>query len=490
MNIVGFEKRALWRRLVIAFTFGLLAFAIDTGVQTAFNRTAPATIFRVSDFGVVYCGAEVVRGRGDPYLTEPLRSCERRVYAPTTEPAWKVSPAPLPGYALAAVVPLGFLPFGVAKVLWIALSLAALCVTGATLAAIADRPTVAVMLILTPTVGVLNLRYGEPVPFAIAALCIAALCMQRRSPRRAAIAAAFAMLEPHVGLPAVVGLFVLVPATRWTLVAMGSGLAAISLATLGLHTNLEYFTAFLPAQAKAELIAVDQYSLSHVLYLLGMRPQAALALGSISYLAAIGIGVLAARRVVARTELPALAVLVPVAIAMLGGPFIHDVEIASAVPAAIVLAPRSWLARIALALLVVEWTQWWRAVAVLVAAAAFGGAMVAFPRCSARQWAGYALAATIVLLGINRALPLGVAHPQWQVVGAPATPVRPTDLSSVPWGWDIRLSPASSTPSLRTTLEKIPTWLGLALLPGALLRTEGFAGFFEARRRRLKRSPV
>jgi len=338
VNIVGFEKHALARRLAIAFTFGLLAFAIDTGVQTAFNRTAPATVFRVSDFGVVYCGAQVVRGHGDPYLTEPLRSCERRVYAPTTEPAWKVSPAPLPGYALAAVVPLAFLPFGVAKMLWIALSLAALCVTDATLAAIADRPTVAVMLILTPTVGVLNLRYGEPVPFAIAALCIAAWYMQRRSPRSAAIAAAFAMLEPHVGLPAVVGLFVLVPATRWTLVAMGSGLAAISLATLGLHTNLEYFTAFLPAQAKAELIAVDQYSLSHALYLLGMRPQAALALGSISYLAAIGIGVLAARRVVARTELPALAVLVPVAIAMLGGPFIHDVEIASAVPAAIVLA--------------------------------------------------------------------------------------------------------------------------------------------------------
>ena len=60
-------------------------------------------------FKAFYCGATAVRDRHDPYLVEPLRTCERSLEQDPM-PQGYVEPAPLPGYSLAAFVPLTLLP--------------------------------------------------------------------------------------------------------------------------------------------------------------------------------------------------------------------------------------------------------------------------------------------------------------------------------------------------------------------------------------------
>src|SRR5579883_636545 len=80
----------------------LLAFCLQT-------RVVSGTGFWMGDFRAFYCAARVAAHRADPYLTEPLRSCEVAI---GTTPFFRKNPgvtipAPLPGYAIAALMPLG-----------------------------------------------------------------------------------------------------------------------------------------------------------------------------------------------------------------------------------------------------------------------------------------------------------------------------------------------------------------------------------------------
>lgn len=300
----------------------------------------------LSGFRVVYCAERAVMQRADPYRAEPLRTCEDAVNPEPGHAPWMVTPFPLPGYTAAIFFPLGLLPFKLAEIAWLALLVLAFAIASAILAELVETRVWPIALVLAPSVGVLNLAYGEPVDIAIAAICIAALCVVRDRPRIASFAAAAATIEPHVGLPACIGLFVAIPRARIPLVVLGALFALLSIATLGPQNNIEYFATFLPLQAHAEVYAADQYSLTRVLFLMGFSPDIALLRGTISYFVMMVVGVFAARRMIALGVSPAVAILVPVSTAMFGGTFIHDVEIAAALPAAIVLARRSVAARI------------------------------------------------------------------------------------------------------------------------------------------------
>ncbi len=70
---------------------------------------------------------------------------------------------------------------------------------------------------------------------------------------------------------------------------------------------------------------------------------------------------------------------------MFGGTFIHDVEIAAALPAAIVLARRSVAARIAVSLLAMRWGYTLRSVIGLIATATVGVVTFALPRAAVWQ---------------------------------------------------------------------------------------------------------
>jgi hypothetical protein len=239
-------------------------------------------------------------------------------------------------------------------------------------------------------------------------------------------------------------------------------LAAIGIFAFGIARNLEYAFAFLPAHEHAELIASDQYSFTHLAYEFGASARVASLAGSISYAIAVVVGLVLARRVMPRNASP--IVLLPVAASMLGGPFVHDVEIAAALPAAIVLARDSRIAQIGVVLLSVSWTQYWRFNLVPIAATALGAALL-FIRSIPRRVA-YATAAFVLLTIANIAIPLQRVEPE-ATATAPVH-IAPTDLSSVPW--EKRIESATSRRFDKSDpLAKLPTWLGLLLLPfGAL----------------------
>jgi hypothetical protein len=198
----------------------------------------------------------------------------------------------------------------------------------------------AVLLILAPTVGVLNLLYGGLEPIGIAALCAAALAFERNRPSLGGALTVLALIEPHLGVPAVVAAFALIPRSRVAIVAGAAIFALASVALLGWGTVVEYVRAVLPAQSAGEgAISTQQYSLTHLVYLAGVSTKVATTLGSIWYLGAIALGTFAAARIRALFGRASAVVLVPVAISLFGGLYVHNHQIAAALPGALLLAP-------------------------------------------------------------------------------------------------------------------------------------------------------
>jgi hypothetical protein len=96
---------------------------LPVGVQAV---TIARTDF-LGDFGAFYCGARAVSHGADPYYTEPLRTCEHSVVPGLIhERNTRLTiPSPLPGYTLAAFVPLSLLPFTAAAAAWLTVLLLA-----------------------------------------------------------------------------------------------------------------------------------------------------------------------------------------------------------------------------------------------------------------------------------------------------------------------------------------------------------------------------
>ncbi len=239
----------------------------------------------MGDFRAFYCAARVAsHGARSVSHRAPARRA-RRASAPrlffAKNPGVTI-PAPLPGYAIAALVPLSVLPFAAAATIWSLLLLAAW------LACI-----VALCAVRTSAVGD---RVGGV--RAVAGCGIAAARRGRaRRPRlhlprrllrvagpacaRPRSAGAGAMIEPHLGLPVCIALAVWMPATRVALAMAFGALAALSFAVLGAATNVEYFTSVLPAHALSELGRDTQFSLTAVLAGAGLAPGAAVRAGSL-----------------------------------------------------------------------------------------------------------------------------------------------------------------------------------------------------------------
>jgi hypothetical protein len=192
------------------------------------------------------------------------------------------------------------------------------------------------------------------VPIAVAALAIAALAARAGRGAIVAIALVVASIQLHLAVPACVGAFLLVPRARRPLaIAAGVGVA-ISLSFYAGLTH-EYLASVLPLQSRAEIENfADQYSLSTVLWKLGVSIPLALQLGTLSYVAMFALGVYVGKRLCDRFDDPAFAILAPSAFVTFGGPYIHAHQIASALPFAFLLATyaRGGAARAAYASLV------------------------------------------------------------------------------------------------------------------------------------------
>jgi hypothetical protein len=126
---------------------------------------------------------------------------------------------PLPGYSLVLMWPLLALPFFTGKVVWIAVVFATFGISAWASARLTLLWFPAVLLIFAPTIGVLNLVYGGLEPIGIAALCVAALAFERNRPSLGGALTVLALIEPHLGAPAVVAAFALIPRSRVAIVA-------------------------------------------------------------------------------------------------------------------------------------------------------------------------------------------------------------------------------------------------------------------------------
>lgn len=301
---------------------------------------------RFGDFRAFYCSGRAVLARADPYREHPLRECEHQAAAPgiSALPDDAAIPAPFPGYVLALFAALATLPFGAAAALWLSGSIAALT-AACVLFARCVRAPIQVLAILVGFPAVTSaLSLGQLTPFVALAISATAFLLVLGKPRSAAIAALGIAIEPHVAAAVFVALFIGERKTRIPLVLGCLTLAVSSLIVVGLSGNIEYFRDVLPGHALANLTDVEQFSATHVAALTGLKPSVARTIGSLWYVGAAIVGISVAVRLAPRFGVQAL-VLVPIAFEVFGGVYVHMAQLAFAIPAFLLVLPRTGAAR-------------------------------------------------------------------------------------------------------------------------------------------------
>src|SRR5271163_2268929 len=351
------------RRRVGTIALAVLVLVLSAAFTVARPDARPGPLWR--DFNAFYCAGDALRNHADPYRAEPLGSCERRTRPRAFEGGTPglAMPAPLPPYALATFIPLAFLPFTVAGIVWSLLSLGALVVTVISLRRASGLPVAALTAAFILSDGYVSLCLGQIAPLAIAMLALATMFVAEGRDRLAAIAASLAMIEPHVGLPASLALFILRPRSRLVFAASAIVCGSLSLVVAGAASTLEYFRDVVPAHGLSEVANEKQLSFTYALHRLGVTQALALRAGEMWYLCALVLGVWAARAVSSRHRgRDGLVVAIPSALAVIGGPFVHIAQIPAAMPAALLLYAQSGRAErralaVSIALLAVPWIQ-------------------------------------------------------------------------------------------------------------------------------------
>jgi hypothetical protein len=223
--------------------------------------------------------------------------------------------------------------------------------------------SVAVLLLST---GYVELNTAQIVPFALLALVLCGLALERGRDRLAGAFAALTLIEPTVGLPVVVATFLFAPRARWSLAAGLAGLLALACAIAGTRGFLEYLIAVLPAHSRSEMLFPFQYSLTSALAVIGVSPALARVAGLSSYVLLLAAALIIAPRTSAQLQRRALIVFVPALCCVIGGTFLHQEELCFAIPAVTLLAwgtagRQRTIATIALCVLAVPWIPVWGA---------------------------------------------------------------------------------------------------------------------------------
>jgi len=450
------------KRLVFAaiVTLAIISFATPQLHPRYFAR----------DFNAFYCAGKAVQGHADPYRAEPIGTCER---APKTFPFYTVPrgvalPAPLPPYDLLAFSWLALLPYDVAATLWLLAIVTALVVTIEAIHRITDLPRSLLWLAFGPIDGWSAVLLGEIAPIAVASLALAMLALREGRPRVAAAFVVASLCEPHVGIAPLLALFACVPKTRIPLVFASLVLAAVSFASVGTVTAFQYARVVLPAHAFSEIESTRQLSLTAVLHTLGFSDATALSLGSFSYALMLVVGIATAKRLSLRDPNDVLIVAAPAAFVLVGGVFIHAIQMPAALPAALVAYSRvegrlKTAIGIAIVGIAVPWMSF-LAFGIELPYIAFLTGILSFRllKLSPRAAIAVGIAAACFVFGLEYAMASGPPYPP---VG-PLPPILPHDLAEVSWGQNVRALSAIDRSIF--DLARLPTWLAVSLLALAL----------------------
>jgi hypothetical protein len=332
------------------------------------------------------------------------------------------------------------------------------------LARVIGRHIAAAIAVIAVPLAVVVLPYGELTSVELCALLWLALSLRARQWTSATIAAAFAMILPHVGIPAILGIFVWQKRMRLPVVFLALVLTVLDVLAGGVHTAIAYVTSILPAHTLSEIGGVTQYGLTWVLHAAGAGDAVAVRAGEASYAVMLIAGVLVAGALIRRTGDVAYAVLIPPAFAVFGGSFMHYTEIIVALGGAALLAVRAAervrvLFSCALLLLALPWLsilgQPFLVFVFAVAGAAITILVCGFDMRAALRFtlAGVALAAAIEVVAsrYGPALPHGAASAAFNPALAQAS-------------WAQFVSASRSSSGIVWWIAKAPTWIGLALL--------------------------
>lgn len=418
------------------------------------------------DFRAFYCGGWTLLHGQNPYATAPILRCESvplpaGLHYVHDSVAW---PAPFPGYALAMYAIFALLPSLPAIFAWFALLIASTVAAAFFLGKLCDVPPVAALVLLTWGFAIAVIPNGENAPVVLALLAGSALAARMGRWNIAHAALAFVALLPHIALPVYAALFVWRKASRVPLLLIGSALLIADLLAGGPSLAMAYFTRVLPAHAASEVGYITQYSMTWAAQALGANERAALLLGDCSYAVMVALGVWLAGALARAYRDPAFTLLVPAALAVIGGPFIHYSEIMLALPAALLLYARSGGAARAfsagaLVLVAIPW-QALTTYPARVAEIAVGAFLIAVSTLGVRVAPALRIAVGATLVGA--AIVLTAAHfgPQ-TAVHAGAMHVDPA-LAQASWARDIGRK--SSSNGAIWWIAKAPTWAGLLLL--------------------------
>jgi hypothetical protein len=355
------------RRVIVT----LLLLALAIAAARDFSRLGAALPWRTMDeFADFYCAGLAFDRGVSPYTYEPLHACEHqfnkgqsfrgKLFA--ANPAVAV-PAPQPPYDFVPFMAVGGANFSVARAIDAAAIVLAVALSAIALAAIGIPLALSVAVLLLST-GYVELNTAQIVPFALLALVLCGLALERGRDRLAGAFAALTLIEPTVGLPVVVATFLFAPRARWSLAAGLAGLLALACAIAGPRGFLEYLIAVLPAHSRSETLFPFQYSLTSALAGLGVSPALARVAGLSSYVLLLAAALIIAPRTSAQLQRRALIVFVPALCCAIGGTFLHQEELCFAIPAVTLLAwgtagRQRTIATIALCVLAVPWIPVW-----------------------------------------------------------------------------------------------------------------------------------
>jgi hypothetical protein len=412
------------------------------------------------DLPEFYCAGNVLDSGHDPYRYEPMRTCEHGI---VTSPSFRANramamPAPQPPYDFPALMALATFSYPVARALWSLGILAALALASFALWRL-GMPLGAVVAALILSAGFEEMDAGQVVPFAFVALTVCGWMLAGRRDALAGVFAAATAIEPHLGTPVILATLLFVPRARASAIAMLALLAITAWLAVGPNASIVYLTQVLPAQAGAELVFPLQFSLSYALHFFGASNPVALGAGFASFAVLTVAGLAMAPRLSVRLGRRELLVFFPAATAVMGGVFVHVVEMCFAIPAALTFAlyaPGWWrtLAILATAVLAVPWILvagikklWLASVFVVTATAYFLRAGVWTTMAMV-----FAFAGGIYWLELH---PPQLPHPAPLAVGAFA----PNSLLQIEWhdviaGFD--------THQPLWLLSKLPVWCALA----------------------------
>jgi alpha-1,2-mannosyltransferase len=420
----------------------------------------------LGDFRAFYCGGATMLHGANPYNAGPLLHCEEvpQPFGLHTARDRVDLPAPFPGYALALFAIFALLPYPIAAAAWFVLLVACTALACAFTARLTGRPAYAVLMLLAVAFSVAVIPYGELAPIIFAALAGGALAL-RRGPNAPLIAAlAIIALLPHVALPVFLALFIWNRPARMPVAVLCVALAAIDLITGGPQLAVSYFTRVLPNHAASEIGFVTQYSMTWFAQGLGAPDGVALAAGNISYLVMVVLGVWLAGAAARRFADPAFLLVIPAALAVTFGSFIHYSEITLAFPAALLLYVRT------------RGTAQNFAAAALVLVALPWQSIITQPGLVAPVVAGTIAIVSVVLRGsVQSSLRVGLGAALFCALAivlawhfgpqtAPHAAGTAFDPLLAEASWARHISDQTSSSGLVWWIPKLPTWIGLVAL--------------------------